>query len=163
EHVVMQHPVGAFYSRLRVYASDHTLIGEGSIGGSSGTGSVLDLEVTAGLDYYLLCAPTDGTSIGVYTIEMTSLDPAPVVVGNGVTAVWDQVVGSTLVGGQPSVTFLNWWNRPIIATQQLNGSWTYTDLLAVAPDAGVVGGEMGRWVDGRDHRTYIAMRSTTGL
>src|SRR5207237_90943 len=45
----------------------------------------------------------------------------------------------------------------------LNGTWTYTDLLSAVPGAGAVSGELLQWVDRHEQRTYVAMRSLTGL
>jgi|GEM_PF-1638548 len=161
--ITLQHPLGEYAVEVRLYAADRSLVGIGLAGGPQDNGSILEFEITLGLTYFVLAAPVDGEAIGLYTLDMSSLDPSPVAVNNGVLATRQQPVASMLIDGRLTLAFVNLWGQPLIATQQSSGAWTYQDLLAAAPTVTGVSGELGQWVDTRDHRTYIAMRSVTGL
>ncbi|MFN7022112.1 MAG: CAP domain-containing protein [Phycisphaerales bacterium] len=163
--VTMQHPSGAMVTRVRIFAADYSLVGEGTPGSGAEGNSTADFEITSGLTYYILAAAADEDSVGVYTLEMANLDPLPVVVTNGERASWDQRITSTVIGGRLSVGYVNFWGRPVLATQQANGSWTMVDLITEAPSingAGFTGGFL-RWDDRRDGTSHIAIRSTRGL
>ncbi|MCC6319973.1 MAG: hypothetical protein IT438_00875 [Phycisphaerales bacterium] len=163
--LTLQHPAGAYSARLRAFGQDQTLIGDGAPGGALGVGSSLELELTSGLTYYILAEAMDGASVGVYTLEMANIDPAPVVVNDGHKAGWDQLISSTLIDGRLSVGFINFWGRPVIGTQQANGSWEYVDLIEQVPslEGPTYTGDFLRWNDQRDGRAHIAMRSSDGL
>lgn len=164
--LTLQNPQGAYAAFVRVYGSDFALLGSGHAGGAQSLGSVLEVSVTAGQTYYVLASAVNGSATGLYTLDLATLSepaPPPVVVDQGDLAAWYSAVTTSFINGRLTLSFMSQWNHPIVATQQSDGSWQYVDLLDDLPGMTEITGQIEQWVDGRDDKSYMALRSADGL
>lgn len=164
--VTAGHPQGAFGSQLRVFDSSGVQVHLGVADPNLYTSSTVTFDVVEGETYYLSVEAANGTSLGLYTVQIIGPGPAeperPVVINQGVMPQYWQPITSLFLGGKLTLVFTNGWGQPLFATANGDGSWDWYDIRG-GPDEPVIDGATAVWQDSRDHRTYVAIRGMEGL
>jgi hypothetical protein len=165
--ITLGHPEGAFGSQLRVFDSNGQEIHLGAAGGDFGTDSSVTFAVVEGETYYISAEASNGTSRGVYLVQIAGPgpvdpEPRPVNITLGHVPAAESLVTSIIYNGKLTLVFTNGWSQPLLASPNDDGSWSWYDIRGDVADP-VVDGDIVTWKDRREGLTYCAMRGLDGL
>jgi len=167
-NITLLQPAGTFGMLLRVFDSSGVQVAMGAAGGEFGNASVITFTTTIGQVHFLSAEPTNGSSLGVYLLQVIGPGPAPeppppIIINDGHKPAYQSLVTTLLVNGRLSLVYTNWWGQPIVATPNDNGTWTWGDLRGGVETNPEVDGEMVAWNDRRERVNYFAVRGLDGL
>lgn len=162
--ITVRQPAELFAMRGRLYNESGTEIQVGTV---SGLESVITLDGTEGETYYLGVEAANGTSVGIYTVQVIGPGPEPeppqpVEINAGVMPAYESLVATAWFDGKLTLVFMNGWGQPLVAQQQADGSWVWSDIRGLAGEP-EVDGDIMAWTDNRDGLKYAAVRGIEGL